>query len=282
MFRLLALLLGVKTGKWPASITMIRHGESEYNELRARKAADPLYKAFRSSFDKDVTAAHPWTPPEEVHSLRTKVLAQQVYEKYTLAKSDHRTLLNEHGHWQARQTGALLNGIIPMPDTVLISPYDRTMQTFHSTVAGGFDIGDANIVYDDRIREQEHGLVILHSDKRVFQTFYPEQRQLLERTGRYWYQHPQGESVPNVRDRLRSLLNTLTRDYAGKHVTMFTHHLTILAMRSIIERLTPEAFINLDKHETPVNLGITMYQQNAHAGENGKLELAFYNKCLWV
>ncbi len=91
---------------------MIRHGESEYNELRAKKASDPLYREFKKNFKKDITASRLFTPPEEVHSLRTKVLAQQVYEKYTLAKSDHRTLLNEQGHWQAHQTGAHLNGVI--------------------------------------------------------------------------------------------------------------------------------------------------------------------------
>ncbi len=282
MLQLLLAACGVKSGKWPASITMIRHGESEYNELRGKKAADPLYKEFKRSFIKDIKASHPWTPPEEVHSPKTRELAQQVYQRYTLAKSDHRTLLNERGHWQARQTGAALNQIIPTPDTVLVSPYERTLQTFRSTVDGGFDIGDASVVYDNRIREQEHGLVILHSDKYVYQTFYPEQRQLLERTGRYWYQHLQGESVPEVEDRLRSLLNTLTRDYTGMHVTMFTHHLTILAMRTIIERLTPKEFVHLDENETPVNLGVTMYKQNPDAGKNGKLELAFYNRCLWT
>jgi len=39
--------------KWPEELTLIRHDESEYNILKAKKEADPLYIEFIKEFEKD-------------------------------------------------------------------------------------------------------------------------------------------------------------------------------------------------------------------------------------
>ena len=61
--------------------------------------------------------------------------------------------------------------------------------------------------------------------------------------------------------RLRNLswITTLTREFAGRRVMAITHHLTIPATRANFERLSPEAFLHLDKHEKPLNCGVTQY-----------------------
>ncbi len=115
----------------------------------------------------------------------------------------------------------------------------------------------------------------------MFHALNPDQKRLRDTMGPYWYQYPQGESVSMVRDRIRDVLSMIIREYAGQHVLMVTHHLTILSLRANLERLSPEEFIRLDNHEKPVNCGITIYRGEPKLGKNGKLVLESYNTCLW-
>jgi hypothetical protein len=70
----------------------------------------------------------------------------------------------------------------------------------------------------------------------------------------------------------------MSREFAGKRVMAITHHLTILATRANFERLSPEEFLHLDKHEKPLNCGVTRYIGNPNLGSRGKLELCEYNR----
>ncbi len=256
--------------KWPAHLIIIRHGQSVYNALRAQKEADPVYQQFRRAF-----SVNPEGP-------ETVALARQVWEKFRLGVSDHNTPLSLEGETQARLTGAAIFASgLPRPDVVFVSPYVRTQETLRHMRAGGFDIGSAKVVAEDRIREQEHGLTTVYNDWRVFQTLHPEQRMLREAAGPYWYRYPQGESVSDVRDRIRSWQDTLVREYAGQVVYCVSHHLTKLSIRANLERLTPEQFIHIDEKEKPINCGITHYIGNPSSGRNGRPELAEYNLRLW-
>ncbi len=263
--------------KWPASIILVRHGQSVYNALRAKKLADPEYRKFCEEFEKG--------PSEKLRKM-----AETMRRKFALGVSDYGTLLSREGKRQAEVTGRKLNGEIDThlddpwfytPDVIFVSPYIRTRETYDAMKKGGVKIGNAKIVTEDRIREQEHGLSLLYNDWRMFQSLCPEQREFRELMGPYWYQYPQGESVSMVRDRIRSFTDTLIREYAGKHVLLITHHLTILSIRANFERLTPEEFTRLDEEEKPVNCGVTMYRGNPKLGSDGKLELLFYNKKLY-
>lgn len=254
--------------KWPSSLTLVRHGQSAYNILRAKKTADPLYQEFKRAFEKN----H--------RSHITIRLAEQVQEKFALGVSDYNTPLTDEGVQQAKMTGKKLQQEVPAPDIIIMSPYLRTKETLRHILSEWPKL-NTKMISDDRIREQEHGLSLLYNDSRVFQTFHPEQKAFLELMGSYWYQYPQGESVSQVRDRIRSFADMLIRECAGKNVLVITHHLTILSIRANLERLSPENFIHLDEHEKPINCGVTTYKGNPHTGKDGKLELVYYNKCLW-
>lgn len=258
--------------KWPASITFVRHGQSTYNVLRAKKDADPLYQVFKGAFK------------ENHRSEEATRLAMRIRANFSLGVSDYGTPLTEEGIRQAERTGARLQYEAPVPDVVLISPYLRTKETF-GHMANEWpelkNLPSSSVVYDDRIREQEHGLSLLYNDWRVFQTFHPEQKDSHDLMGDYWYQYPQGESVSQVRDRIRLFIGMLIREYAERNVLVITHHLTILSARANLERLAPEEFIRLDTHNKPKNCGVTIYRGNPELGNDGKLELEFYNKCLW-
>ncbi|MFA5996963.1 MAG: histidine phosphatase family protein [Candidatus Paceibacterota bacterium] len=255
--------------KWPASFTIVRHGQSEYNVLRAKKEASTLYQEFKKSFEQD---------PE---CERTHRLALEVQNEFALGTSDYETRLTEEGMHQARETGKKLSTLIAVPNVVFVSPYLRTRNTFECIAEEWPALADVKIVYDDRIREQEHGLSLLYNDRRVFHALHPEQRKLFELMGPYWYRYPQGESVSDTRDREREFAGMLIREYSEADVLAITHHLTILSTRANHERLTPEQFIHLDENHKPVNCGVTNYIGNPYAGSNGKLELEFYNKQLW-
>ena len=251
--------------KWPASITMVRHGQSMYNALRALKTKDPEYSKFVAEYERDHT------------SSECRALAQVMRERYSLSVGDYETPLSEVGRDQARKTGTALSGTSFTPDVVLVSPYLRTDQTWECMQEGGFNADGARVIIEDRIREQEHGLSLLYSDWRIFHVFHPEQKLLRELMGPYWYQYPQGESVSMVRDRLRDVTTMMIREFSSLHVILITHHLTILSFRANYERLSPEEFIHLDEKEKPINCGITRYIGDPRQGSNGKLILSEYN-----
>ena len=99
--------------------------------------------------------------------------------------------------------------------------------------------------------------------------------------GPYWYRYPQGENVPDVRDRNRSWTTTLTRDFVGKKVLAVTHHLNILATRANLERLGECEFTRLDEEDKPINCGVTLYRCDPTKGKNGHLVLEYYNRKLY-
>ena len=256
--------------KWPSNLVIIRHGLSTYNDLRNQKAEDLEYREFKKQFARD----H--------RSPETRVLAESIRKRFALGVSDFETPLSMAGWEQSYRLGSRLNAAAPAPDVIYISPYRRTRQTLAGMLRGGFDTGSAKIVHgEDRIREQEHGLALLFNDWRVFQTFYPEQKDFQDLQGPYWYQYPQGESVSQVRDRIRSFMSTLVREHGGQTVYLVSHHLTMLSIRANLERLTPKQFIDLDNNDKPINCGVTIYRGDPGAGGNGKLELAGYNMRLY-
>jgi broad specificity phosphatase PhoE len=255
--------------KWPKTLTLVRHDTSAYNVLKAQKEVDPLYASFVEAFEEDY------------RSPKTKELATQIRDKYALGVGGADTPLIDGGGDFAFQVGEELSKG-DLPDVIFVSPYKRTLHTLEHMTRAWPALASVKTYQDERVREQENGLGFLYSDWRVFYVFHPEQKELHDLEGPYWYRYPQGESVADVRERGRSFLTTLTRDFAGKNVLVVTHHLNILALRANLERLNEEEFIHLDTKEKPINCGVTIYTGNPNVGENGKLELSSYNKKLYT
>ncbi len=255
--------------KWPRRITLVRHGESTYNELKKKKDADREYQLFVKMFERDF------------QSDETRHLAKIMHARYVLGVSDCETPLTKAGITQSRATGSNLPKVIAVPDVVIVSPYLRPQQTHEHMVETWPELGNAKFKIDDRIREQEHGLALLYSDWRIFQVFHPEQKQLYDLQGPYWYQYPQGESRSQVRARARSMTDTLIREYAGLEVMLITHHLTILSIRANYEGFSPKVFTQIDETEKPANCGVTIYDGDPRLGKAGRLVLSMYNKTFY-
>lgn len=251
--------------KWPAELVLIRHVISAYNELRARKAASPLYQRFKAAYS------------ENPDCKKTRDLAQVVWREFALNVGDWNTPIAQDAERQAEIVGAYLRQHMQLPDIVYRSPFLRVQHTYNGLVRGWPELGNVECKDEERIREQEHGLALIYNDWRVFFALHPEQRMLYELEGPYWYRYPQGENVPDMRARNHEWLDALIRDYAEKRVLALTHHLNILAVRTNLERLDAEAFLRLDREEKPINCGVTVYSGDPKRGKNGKMVLSTYN-----
>ncbi len=251
--------------KWPEEITFVRHGESDFNAKKAQMEQDPMYQELKKAYD---------TNPDSEQSLN---LAYKVMDQYSLEVSDHNTPLTNVGDKNSQLMAEKLSERIRPPSIIFVSPYERTRSTLEAMMQGWPELKSVPVVEEERIREQDHGLALIYSNWRIFNILNPEQRRLREIQGPYWYRYPQGENVPDVRERLRSWLTTLTRDYNGERVLSVTHHLTILGVRANLERLSAEEFERLDQEQKPINSGVTIYKGDPTQGQNGKLILTAYN-----
>lgn len=270
-----SLYPSVAFGEWglcPSLLTFIRHGESESNATTKRKNRDLVYKQFLAAYKSD------W------QSLETRTLAFAVKQKFFAGMGQNDAMLTEEGKKQAKETGARLReeGLLDVPDAVFFSKAARTRETFECMAQGWPELGSAILMPpDNRLREQEHGLITIYSDLRVMFAICPEQRQLHDAEGEYFYKFPNGENVPDAELRAGLWLEDIRRRFAGRHVMVFSHFRTIFAIRMLLEGLSPQEFIRINKEDGPINCGVTVYRKEPARGKSGKLVLECYNKKLY-
>ena len=77
--------------------------------------------------------------------------------------------------------------------------------------------------------------------------------------------------------RLRSVLDTLTREYRRQRVLIVAHQVIVNCLRYLLERLDEERILAIDRLGDVPNCGITSYRFDPNAGRHGKLVLAFAN-----
>ncbi|QQS23236.1 histidine phosphatase family protein [bacterium] len=254
---------------WPAELNLVRHGQSNYNILKALKAADPDYQVFKRLYNRWDARCEKGDWMREPPKSELVELAIQMRKKYSLGCSDPETPLTEMGIWQAQQTGKALAEFIEIPDVIFVSPYKRTWQTFENVKMFCPQFHGVKIREEDRIREQEHGLCALYNDWRIYHVFHPEQRAMFRLAGKYDYCFPGGENIARARDRVRRWFDKLIRDYPGKRVWGFTHHLTKLTIMGLLKHWSQEQFLWWDTHRVPPNLSVTTFR-----GTNtGKIEI---------
>lgn len=262
-----------KKGKWPEYLMLIRHDVSAFNELRLKKLEDSEYKKFILEFGKN---------PE---SAITRKLAQSLSERFRFDVGDAATPLADKEGKRAYQVGLALRAQFSKkrerPEVVFVSPYDRARATLEHIMNGWPELRGVPLFEEERIREQEHGYALLYNDKRIFLALHPDQRRLYKIEGPYWYRYPQGENIPDIRERNRSWNKTLTREYSGNRVLAVSHHVHILSYMANLGRWDAERFIHQDQKFKPINCGVTLLRGNPKVGKRGRLELDFYNEKLY-
>lgn len=207
----------------PRSLWLARHGESAGNVARAR--AEALGSPFIDVSVRDVDVPL--------------------------------TTLGEH---QSAELGRFLFQTCPSsdrPTVILSSPHARARRT--AAIAQDAGAASCALHIDERLREREFGLFERLTKAGVAQKF-PEQAQLRGELGKFYYRPPGGESWCDVILRLRSMLATLGTDYAGERVLIVAHHAVIYCFRYLIERLSEEEILQIDRDHELAHCSLTTYE----------------------
>lgn len=231
-----------KAQKWPQSLMIVRHGESAGNVARDAAMAQGLAEINIAGRDIDV----PLSPRGErqAHAL---------------------------GEWLQRLPGA------QQPTVVLSSPYKRAQDTAHMALQSAhLDAEDRPFIIDERLREKEFGILDRLTPRGVMEK-YPEQAQFRQALGKFYHRPPGGESWCDVVLRLRSVLDTLDREHEGERVLVVAHQVVVLCFRYLLEHMTEDEILAIDRQGDIANCAITRYDYDAHFGRHGGLVLREYN-----
>jgi probable phosphoglycerate mutase len=221
-------------GSWPAPerLWVVRHGESAGNVARDRAEAEQLDRIELTHRDVDVP-------------------------------------LSDAGREQAASLGRWL-GRLEQPPTVLwTSPYVRAEQTAAIALeAAGLDLPT---VVDERLREREFG-VLDGLTRQGITSLYPEESERRRRIGKFYHRPPGGESWSDVLLRLRAALADLQVQAEGERVLVVAHQVVVLLTRYVLEGMTEQRVLDVDRSTEVLNCSVTTYARGA-----GGLALESFN-----
>ncbi|HVF38175.1 MAG TPA: histidine phosphatase family protein [Sphingomicrobium sp.] len=209
---------------WPDRLWLVRHGQSQGNVAR-----DAAHDAGLAVIDLDLR--------------------------------DVDVPLSDLGHQQAEATGRWFAALPEneKPEVLLSSPYIRARQTAEAICkAGGLAGGAKPTILDERLREREFGIFDGLTTLGI-RGEYPKEADHRAKMGKFYHRAPGGESWADVILRLRSVMNTINLHYAGKRVLVVCHQVVVLCMRYILEELTEEQILAIDKQAEILNCGIAAY-----------------------
>jgi broad specificity phosphatase PhoE len=164
-----------------------------------------------------------------------------------------------------------------LPTVLLASPYRRTMQTAEILLAQLEPAQQPSpIVLDERLREKELGSLNRLTRTGILSKF-PAEAELREKMGKFYYRPPGGESWCDVLLRLRSVLDSVRLQYAGERVLIVTHQVLVLCLRYLLEDLTEQQILHIDRKHDVANCSLTTYGCELDEQGRGKLMLRTYN-----
>lgn len=228
--------------KWPDAIWLVRHGESAGNVARDAAEAAGLPVIDIPTRDVDVP-------------------------------------LSKLGERQAGALGRWFGEMPPKewPNVVLVSPYVRARETAQLTLAAaGIDREDITYIVDERLREKEFGIFDRLTTLGVREK-YPELAEARSVLGKFYHRPPGGESWCDVILRLRNVIDTITRDYRRERVLVVSHQVVVLCFRYLLERMTEEQILAIDRAQDVANCSVTSYEFAPNLGKRGKLALCHFN-----
>ena len=229
--------------RWPSRLWVVRHGQSAGNV--ARDAADAAGLARIDIPHRDVDV-----PLSGLGEQQSAAL----------------------GRWFSSQAEAV------RPDVVMTSPYLRAQLTGELIrKQGGVSLSQNEaFIVDERLREKEFGILDRLTRAGITE-LHPEQAEFRQFLGKFYHRPPGGESWCDVILRLRSALDTISLHYSSRRVLILTHQVVVLCMRYLLENLTEEAILAIDREGDVANCAITEYRFDPTAGQDGGLVLERYN-----
>ena len=226
--------------KWPQEIWVVRHGQSAGNVARDLAEAAAGHRIDIAERDVDV-------PLSDLGERQSDAL----------------------GAWFASLPAA------QRPTVVLHSPYVRAAETAN-LVMRHLDRDDLCVREDERLREKEFGVLdrlTTHGIAHDFPDLY-EQR---HHVGKFYFRPPGGESWCDVILRLRSVMDTIEREFAGERVLIVAHQVTVNCFRYLFEHLTEAQILEFDRNGDVPNCSVTSYEFDPEAGKRGDLALRLVN-----
>ncbi|WP_426174149.1 histidine phosphatase family protein [Massilia sp. TWR1-2-2] len=227
--------------KWPQEIWLVRHGQSAGNV--ARDAAEAAKGLMIDIAERDVDVP-----------------------------------LSELGVQQSHALGDWFAAMAPdrQPSVVLHSPYLRAAETARIVRQGIDGAGQLTARVDERLREKEFGILDRLTTHGISHR-YPDLYEQRQHVGKFYFRPPGGESWCDVILRLRSVLDTITREYAGERVLIVGHQVTVNCFRYLLERLDEATILEYDRNGDVPNCSVTSYSFDPSLGKRGKLQLKLVN-----
>jgi probable phosphoglycerate mutase len=227
---------------WPERLYIVRHGESAGNI--ARDAANAAGNRMIELAVRDVDV-----PLSDLGEQQSEAL----------------------GRWFA----SLPND--EKPNIILTSPYLRARHTAEILAkSAGLSKDKYTLVVDERLREKEFG--ILDRLTRVgIEAYHPDQAEFRRLLGKFYHRPPGGESWCDVILRLRSATEMISREYCDERVLLVCHSVVVLCMRYLLEHMTEEQILKIDRENEVANCSVTSYEHDPGAGPRGALRLRLFN-----
>jgi 2,3-bisphosphoglycerate-dependent phosphoglycerate mutase len=227
---------------WPDSLWLVRHGESAGNVASDRAEATGAMEIDLPHRDMDVP-------------------------------------LSDCGRTQARALGKWISGLPKdeRPTAVLASPYVRAEETARLILEGcGSDPDAIELRVDERLREREFG-VLDRLTVAGIKDRYPEQAEFRAFLGKFYHRPPGGESWADVVLRLRSVIDTITREYIGERLMVVTHQVVVMMFRYLFEQMREQEVLEIDRKHRVANCALTVYEFDPDEGRHGGMVLRRFN-----
>jgi broad specificity phosphatase PhoE len=156
------------------------------------------------------------------------------------------------------------------PNVVLYSPYVRAAQTA-DLLMRRLDRDELLAVHaDERLREKEFGILDRLTVRGIAEQF-PDLYEQRRHVGKFYFRPPGGESWCDVILRLRSVLDTLTREYCRERVLIVGHQVIVNCFRYLLERMDEARILEEDRQGDVPNCSVTSYAFDPSLGKRGKL-----------
>ena len=196
-----------------------------------------------------------------------------------IAERDIDVPLSSLGERQAAALGTWFRDLAPVqrPDVILCSPYVRAADTARIMLATAHvSEDDVHFLLDERLREKEFG-ILDRLTRFGIQQKYPELDEQRSHVGKFYFRPPGGESWCDVILRLRGVVDTLAREHAGARVMIVAHQVIVNCLRYLLEELTEQQILEIDRAGDVPNCGVTSYRFDPESGRNGRLVLVQAN-----
>jgi broad specificity phosphatase PhoE len=216
---------------WPRWLWVVRHGQSAGNVARDVAESGGLPLIDLQSRDAD-------TPLSPLGERQAEALAR----------------------WYA-------DGSAEPPEVFLTSPFVRSRQTI-DTIVAALGADPSQVQADERLREKEFGILDRYTKHGIADQF-PDLAAQRALVGKFYFRPPGGESWCDVILRLRSVVDELRRDYAGRRVLVVSHQVVVNCFRYLLERMDEQTILAADKESDVPNCGVTEYGF-ANAPEGGE------------